>query len=164
MLVASGKLSIGQGAMRSTFFLGRELHVHVVERTGLVFDSRVAPELSAPSPSFVVSLAPIGGLCTRPQANCAFEPADGFIAAEALLEGPREARSAAVRSGGAPFTGIDIRVHEKALASPRSSHLVPLVLDAELRECALALARAGVDEGPLHLDALLRVLEARGVL
>ncbi len=121
MLVAHGGFAVGTAEMRSTFLFERSLHGHVVERSGLVYDSRLAPEVDAGRSVVVVHVAVEGVLeISRPGID-GVEIAQAIVVAESSLEGPRASRGVALRSHGSPFLGIDLRFSRErvALVPPR---------------------------------------------
>lgn len=142
MLVAHGGFAVGTAKMRSTFLFERSLHVHAVERSGLVYDSRLVPEVDAARDVIVVYAAVEGVLeVSRPDVP-GFETAQAIVVAESSLEGPRASRGVALRSHGAPFLGIDLRFSRErvALVPPRGG--TTLAIDPEVAGVVRSMVRA----------------------
>lgn len=165
MLVARGGLSIGSGRVRSTFVLGRDLHVHAVERSGLVYDSRFLPETPASREHVVVYLAVAGTLEVHRRGALRSETTQGILVRETELEGPRADRRVVLRSFGSPFLGIDLRVARDALASHPAAGGTLLPLDPALLEAGRRLIALGPPAtAEAELNVLLDGLVAHGVL
>jgi AraC-like DNA-binding protein len=165
VLIAHGGLAVGTATMRSTFLFEPGLHVHAVERTGLVYDSRLAPEASGDREVIVVYVAASGVLEIGSAAGDGFEAADAVVLRESSLEGPRAGRTVALRSHGAPFVGIDLRfARARVIAAPLPEG-TRLRVDATVREAIRAIAgRDDEREVEARVGVVLAWLEREGIV
>jgi len=110
MLVASARFVLGSGTMRSRLVLGRGLRAHVVERRGLVFDTRFLPPSTRPSKSAVITVVLSGTFELLEPSRLTFNPPCVLVTSEDVVEGAHGKRAITFRSYGDPFLAMDLRV------------------------------------------------------
>jgi AraC-like DNA-binding protein len=165
VLIAHGGLAVGTATMRSTFLFEPGLHVHAVERSGLVYDSRLVPEAAISKEVVVVYVAAAGTLEVGGAHGEGFARADAIVLRESALEGPRGGRTVALRSHGTPFVGIDLRfAPERVVAAPPPSG-TRLALDAAVGGAIRAIAaREAEAEAEAQVAVVLAWLEREGIV
>src|SRR5215471_11701022 len=93
MLVAQGRLVIGRAEQRWVLCFAPRLWVSIVERTGLVLDTRfVAPAVDAPAGMTCLYLLLAGRWTLHRHGGGSLDSRSAFILTEEDLEGGRGAR------------------------------------------------------------------------
>jgi AraC-like DNA-binding protein len=168
MLLARGDRTIGTARMRWAVLFASRVWSVVVDRSGLVLDTRFIPAARDAAPARLCVYVLLSGSWTihgkreeRLVAPCA------FVVSEEQLEGARGRRPYTFAAGGAPFRAIEIHVSASAVRLARGGRPVLLDLSARAFDAANALL-SSTSESDSALErnfaTLLRELVRAGVI
>ncbi len=157
VLSVTGQLELESAAsMRTVFFIGAGVRGSVVDRSGLVFDSRFAPE-SEGLEDVAVQLVLSGRVEVLGPAARTLDGPFAWIAREGAMEGRHAERAFAIRSTGAPFRALDLRVGPSAWTKRAPSDFETIPLAATTRG-ALEAIFAALDAPSGDVMVVLRAL------
>jgi AraC-like DNA-binding protein len=139
MLVARGERSVGAGALRWAILLGPQFRMSIVQRCGLVFDTRFVPASSqAANTNPCVYLLLDGTWQTSMGAS--FAAPQALLVSEAHLDGAEGVRPFTYRAAGEPFCMMELHFNPSVTSLRAASEPVPLSLDAATWAAAAVVA------------------------
>jgi len=141
MLVARGQTTLGKGSLRWAVLFGANLHAFVIERRGLVFDTRFVPPSSAPPRESPCLFLLLDGELREHGARTVRGPS-ALVVSDALLDGANGTRSWNYQGVGEPCTVVQVHPgpKETSLRSPAAAE--PILLDADTWSAARSFADA----------------------
>ena len=168
MLVVRGTKVLGTARLASSLVFARGVWMNVVERTGLMLDTRFVPAAKgAPRPGTCVYLLHRGTFVLDEDGGLRFEGPAALLLSEQHLEGAHGVRPSTFRASGSPFAAIEMHFAEADVTSRPAQPAVRLdVDDASWAAVSrvIGLAREASDdtrELEAAIDNLLRALAAR---
>ncbi|HEX7663623.1 MAG TPA: AraC family transcriptional regulator [Polyangiaceae bacterium] len=172
MLFANGERTLGGGRLAWSIAFGGRFWWIVVERTGLVLDTRWASGAKEASrPNACVYLLLEGEIeLISPHPGKVSGPA-AMILTEEQLEGANGARGLTYRASGEPFLTLQIHFPKSMLAAEPPANAsdppVPLTLGHAAWEAArevVATSKASLETSDAPMQTLVKALIAEGVV
>jgi AraC-like DNA-binding protein len=136
MLTGRGQARFGTATIRSTVLFERRFWAYIVDREGLVYDTRLVAGAPGRSPNTVIYLLLHGTFEVFAPVAQRFEGPAAFVLDEEQLEGEEGRRSFLFRASGSPFAAIELRLRKGDTSYRLAKRPAPFDLDARAWEAA----------------------------
>src|SRR5512132_3643702 len=141
MLTGRGQTRFGTATIRSTVLFERRFWAYIVDREGLVYDTRLVAGAPNRSSNTVIYVLLHGTFEVFAPVAQRFEGPAAFLLDEEQLEGENGRRSFLFRASGSPFTAIDPRLRNGDMRYRASERPALFDLDARAWEAAHRVGR-----------------------
>jgi AraC-like DNA-binding protein len=155
MLIARGHTHIGQGDLRWAVVFAGKLWSILVDRDGLVHDTRFVPPAADTKRPTVCLYLLLSGSFSVHGGRC-FESPAAFVLSDEQLEGAQGRRPLTFSAKGHPFSSIQVYLAGSDLSVTPGAAPVEVALDERTWEAARAAARLSEHDD----DALQRAFTA----
>ncbi len=172
MLFAGGERELGSGRLRWRMAFGGKFWWIVVDRSGLVLDTRFVPGAHVDERDNACIYLLLNGAfeALSPIAK-KIEGPSALLLSEEQLEGATKLRSLTYRAMGEPFVSVQIHFPNSFLAiePPQRSHAPPHVLELDEKAWSVArevadAARVSADDSFEPMQRLVSMLVAQGIV
>jgi AraC-like DNA-binding protein len=141
MLVARGQRAIGSADLRWAILFAPRVWSVVVERSGLILDTRFIPAATSPvRPYSCLYFLLRGSWTLHGEGGRRFDAPCAFVASETQLEGAEGRRPFTFSARGQPFHAIEVHAHDADLEIAPAAYPVPFRVDERVLSAAANVA------------------------
>jgi len=162
MLVARGETSVGSGSLRWAILLGPQFRMSIVQRRGLVFDTRFVPASTQAANANPCLYLLVDGTW-RTSTGLSFSSPQALVVSGTHLDGADGMRPLTYRAAGDPFCMMELHFSSNVTSLRPEMAPTPISLDRAAWEVATSVAECsrGDDDRLLSQTASLLATLAR---
>jgi AraC-like DNA-binding protein len=166
MLVARGQKTLGKGSVRWAVLFGANLYAAIIERRGLVFDTRFIPPSSAPPSDKPALYVLLDGELFEGDRRTATGPT-ALLVSDAQLDGANGVRSWSYRGIGEPCLVLQLHLDPDETSLRPGASPEPILLD-EATWCPARRLSGAIADDEAHLTRafidFVRALERQSIV